>query len=230
MSDWRISAASVGVLVLCGVFVYTMLQSSRFEKEFAAYDALATAHEAAAYLPGSSNNPVRQDLNRLLSEVLVQGLSAHDRLALADQGLEQLANLEKQIDAIGEAGEKVDAAVARMQVDSVGTVSSSIATHELLTLAKKRSAIIADIRGLSYRANFETKKIFDRVIADKGALTKEHVLDLNEQIPIVEEQFNRRSDLYAELQSISQEIREKTTGANEGFSITLSPLKGQVAK
>jgi hypothetical protein len=39
------------------------------------------------------------------------------------------------------------------------------------------------------------------VIDDKGVVTEEHAALLNEHIPLVEEQFDRRSNLYVELES-----------------------------
>lgn len=202
----------VALGVLCaalfagGLLYVTRLQQAGYET----YVSLAQAHREAALLPGAPNNPIRQELNRELLLVLSPSLSASERLQHAQDGMRLLALAEQQIDEIGEAGAKVDTLVAKMQVESLTGFAQGGMTWEMITLAKRRSAIIADIRGLSYRANFEAKKILDRVIVDDGQLTATHVTALNEAIPEMEEQFDRRSNLYAELEKIDAQMAEQS--------------------
>ena len=193
----------LGAFLIGGAYFY-ISRNVAFEDDYAAYTALAEEHTQAAYLPAANNNPLRQELNQTLGQVLAGEMSNSERLALAERGLELLDELEQQIDAIGERGIAVDEAITALEED--GGLLALGGTAELLTLARERSAIIADIRGLSYRANFHTAEIFNRVVDDGGALTAAHVGILNDQVPKVEEQFNKRSNLYDELQTTSQKI------------------------
>lgn len=205
----------IALIVVCLIIVagvgYALYHSASGSVDrYTVYATLAEEHEQAAYLVGAANNPVRQELNQVLSEALARPMTSSERLQLAEHGKELLKEAEGQIDMIGELGAKVDTAIAQMQVGALGEFSSSDIAREVLVLAKKRSDIIADIRGLSYRANFETAKIFDRVIADGGKLTKEHISMLNDEIPDVEKQFDRRSDLYLELQRTAKQIDQRS--------------------
>lgn len=220
MSRWQIALMAV-CLIVVGAVAYSFHRSATGSVDrYTVYATLAEKHEQAAYLVGAANNPVRQELNRVLSETLARSMSPSERLKLAMHGDELLKEAEGQIDAIGDLGVQVDTAIAQMQVGSLGDFASSDTARELIVLAKKRSNIIADIRGLSYRANFETGKIFDRIIADEGKLTQEHVLALNDAIPDLEERFNKRSNLYSELQRTSSQIDNKSSDLGGFFSST----------
>lgn len=209
VSRWVVAFIAVCVLV-GAVALYQMYRAAEGAVDrFTAYERAATEQQDAAFLVGSVDNPVRQELNLILSEVLQKNMTTSARLKRAQDGLVLLKEAELQIDTIGEIGAQVDTAIAQMQVGALGDFASSAIAREVLVLAKQRSAIIADIRGLSYRANFETKKIFDRIIEDGGKMTSAHIVALNDAIPDVEEQFDRRSDLYLELQRTGKQIDQK---------------------
>jgi hypothetical protein len=93
-----------------------------------------------------------------------------------------------------------------MQVQALASLASSDQARQIIALAKSRASIISDIRAYSYRTDFDINTIFTRLVADRGALTDQYVLDLNSQIPAVEASFNKRSDLYTELQNTSDSI------------------------
>jgi hypothetical protein len=115
---------------------------------------------------------------------------------------------EGHIDAVGEVGEDVTKALLAMEEEaSVASLTGFGVEKNIIDLAHRRLNIIADIRGLSYRANHDTKTIFDRVLADRGALTSAHSASLDRLLPEVEEQFNRRSNLYLELDDVGSRIR-----------------------
>jgi hypothetical protein len=203
----RTNQKKILIFIFCILFIvfcflcYRFYFSYQFTKAYDTYAALSTRHVTAAFLPATNDNAVRQELNRMLSDVLVADVSRHDRVARAERGLVLLNELEKQIDAIGDTGEAVSQAIAAMEDHASGDERK-----EIVHLALERLRIIGDIRGLSYRANYHTAEIFNRIIADGGSLTKEHVADLNNQIPLVEEQFDRRAGLYSELESVNNSI------------------------
>lgn len=192
----------VAILVL-GALAYKFYFSWQFSHVYETYSTLSRTHVSAAFLPATNDNPLRQELNRTLATVLAEDMPSTERLKRAERGLTLLNDLEKQIDAIGEAGEAVSQSIHEMEARASGTER-----QEIVSLALERVRIIGDIRGLSYRAGYHTAEIFNRVIADGGALTKEHITDLNNQIPLVEEQFDRRAGLYSELESISSKISQ----------------------
>lgn len=212
------------LIIVGAVWYYQYMQRiyANQSEQYASYLTVAKVYEQTAYVPGSSENPVRQELNKILSQVLAKKMTDAERLALAHKGKTLLKESEQQINAIGEASIADDAAIEKMEHAahvSYGFSTGGNRMTEIISLARKRSAIIADIRGLSYRANYETQKIFDRIIADKGALTKAHILALNDQIPEVEKQYNERSNLYVELQDTSSLIEQKFVDMGGIFSV-----------
>jgi hypothetical protein len=191
-------------------FIYRIFFSWQFAQSYKTYATLSSLHIRATLLPAMGENPVRQELNRMLADVLAAELPREDRLQRAQRGLLLLSELEKQIDAIGDSGEAVSKALGELEDRASGSER-----NEIVNLALERIRIIGDIRGLSYRASYHTAEIFNRVIQDGGTLTPEHVTELNSQIPLVEEQFDRRTGLYDELESIGGEIEK----VHDGLSI-----------
>lgn len=218
-ADKRVLALAFGIACLAIVYFLASRQSlSRFGGEYAAYAELAKAQQDAAYLPAAPNNPVRQQLNLVLSEALQSQTPSSKRLADAKLGRTLLAELEGQVDAIGSTSEKADASLAGLQVRYLGSLATPSSVREIITLAKQRSALIEDIRGLSYRADFDTRKIFERIISDNGALTAAHIEELNGEVPEIETQFDRRSTLYGELGDLSARIDADAAALGPAFS------------
>ncbi len=201
------------VLLVAGWSIFRAQSSEEFSEKYMTYKALADAHETAAYLPGSPTNPIRQELNTVLSQVLTSGLSMEERLRHAENGLALLKISERQIDAIGEHAEVVDRSILALEHSLPMSVIGT-GMEEVIELAKRRAAIIADIRGLSYRANFHTSEILSRIVQDEGKLTDAHVIDLNAQIPQVEEQFDARANLYSELEGIDGQLERAYTSVH----------------
>ena len=203
-------SASALVLLGVGVALYVLMPSgnSTLKEAYRAYGTIAEQQDAAVFFPSVADNEVRQDLGRVLAESLVGEVTNEERLVLAREGLLLLEEAESQIDAMAFLTDEVAARAGDIQgsqsvFDTQHTRSS---TERFIALAEERAEVIADIRGLSYRANYHTQEVFDRIVADGGALTGEHVQSLNEQIPLVEEQFDKRSNLYDKLQSIRFEM------------------------
>ncbi len=199
------------VAIVCGALIYMIhLSSAQFARDYEVYAFLAKTQQNDAFIPGAPNNPVREQLNRILSDVLTKKMSAAERLALVKGGQASLDEADAQIDQITISTEAADTAIAKMQVDTLRAFSISQTARELIALAKKRSATISDIRAYSYRADFEIRQIFDRIIADDGRLSDAYIKELNAAIPEMESQFDKRSGLYNELQKIGEEIDQKS--------------------
>lgn len=196
-------------LFLIGVaFAYHRYTLSRFESAYHMYSSLAARHDEAATIPMLPENPLRRDLSTILADVLVGEVSAAERRARAEEGLALLVLAEGHIDAVGEVSEDVTKAIFALEHEtSLAALGARTDERALIDQAHRRLSIIADIRGLSYRANHDMKTIFERIIADKGVLTKEHQASLDRQLPEIEVQFNRRTNLYAELERVGKEMR-----------------------
>jgi hypothetical protein len=207
---WILSA----LVVLCLVTLYMVfarVSTQHFGAEYASYAVLAKAQEQAVYLPTAPNNPTRQQLNLALADALQKSVTPAKRLADAKRGIDLLKELDAQVDIVGSASDSANAMLAKLQVTYLANPTTNDSARALITLAKQRTEIIEDIRGLSYRADFSTRKIFDRIIADKGALTAAHVIELNNELPEAETQFDRRADLYKKLGSVSALIDKTAT-------------------
>lgn len=181
---------------------YRYYVASQFAASYETYAALASAHSNAAFVPAVEDNPLRRELNLTLARCLSdESLKTADRLELARRGRQLLDEAEKQIDVIGETGEEIENAIEIMEARAAGS-----ARADIVALARERFRIIGDIRGLSYRANFHAAEIFNRIIDDGGKLTDAHVTELNEKVPLVEGQFDERTNLYSELESANSRM------------------------
>ncbi len=202
------------VILLCVAgFAYINFSASRFEKSFGAYDAAERAYEESAFKPGAEENPVRQQVNQLLAQVLQVEMSQGERIEMARQGIAHLDDIEDQIDDVKEKGDVVAPLLASVEkgARSPGNAAKRSDLLEIVKLGKRQAEIIADIRGLSYRADYYTTEIFERVIDDQGLITDDHKTYLNGQIPQLEEQFNKRSNLYRELADNRSKLNELAT-------------------
>lgn len=189
------------LLALCAAGFYLWRTSAEDTAQaLESYRSRSFEHLQAAYVPGVPENQSRERLNTILASVLVRPLTPDERRSLAEEGLAALKEVEAQIDAIGEAGDRVQIALAYLE-EKGGGIMAGDETKELIAAAKEEFAIIADIRGLSYRANFHTAEIFNRIILDGGELTSAYSKALNDELPLVEEQFNTRTDLYERLKT-----------------------------
>ncbi len=202
---------ALAIVLVCAFFIalylYANWQSNKtFDAEYAVYNTFAGQTDNTAYIPGAQTNPVRIALDQDLTLVLNQSVTAPLRLKAAAQGLVDLKNSESQIEAISSTTDKVDAQIAKMQIDSLKNPASSNRARSIIALAKDRSSIISNIRAYSYRSDFEIGQIFNTIITDKGVLTSAYVASLNGEIPQVETEFDQRSNLYAELQTTAQKI------------------------
>jgi hypothetical protein len=211
--DRRVLFAAFTVLTLVGIYFYVSNSSERFSIGLDKYMLLAKEVDTAAYIPGIAQNPVRQELSSVLVSALTQGTIASKRSSDAERGLQLLKESEKQINLIGDLSESLAVEIAHIDLsaNSASDLTKKGAMREIVALAKKRADVVQGIRGLSYRANFETAKIFRRILDDGGKLTVSHITELNAELPTVEEQFNKRTALYEELEVISAKIDELYT-------------------
>ncbi len=194
----------VCILGAAGYFAFATGERASY---YEALQAETDTYIEAAFLPGAANNPIRGELNRMLGESLGEEVTDAQRLERARRGLVLIDELERQIDAIGETRGVLESRLATLD-EELAYLPSFLSGErgDVRDHAMRLYVVADDIRGLSYRANYHTSQIFDRIIADGGALSPAHVEQLNEQIPQVEKQFNERSNLYTELENIESEL------------------------
>ena len=206
-------------LIFCGLcvaaYIYSTHQSDQtFNLEYAVYANLAGEADNAAFVPGAQTNPVRIALDQDLTRALDQSISAANRLQFATQGLADLKESLSQIDTISSTTAKVDIEIAKMQVAALGDVSSSDRGRQIISLAKQRSSIISDIRAYSYHTDSEIQQIFQHLVDSQGVLANDYVISLNNEIPTVETEFDKRTALYTQLQNTAQQIDNIFHGTN----------------
>jgi hypothetical protein len=209
------------LLVLCAVpvvaYFFAPSPATEFRAAYAAYETISTTQDSAAFYPAAPNNQVRRDLNQVLSSILVDNITPSERQDLAQRGLVLLNEAETQIDAMGDTVRQVEGSIERMRESTSFFDTQKVRTTRatIVALAEERAVLVSDIRGFSYKANFHTEEIFRRILADKGVLTPAHTALLNSQIPMVEEQFDTRSNLYKSLEERGNAIRSAYAGFDD---------------
>lgn len=199
-------AVSVIALVLIGVAWH--LSERALGRDASAFSSAQRAYAQAAFLPGSSTNDERELLNRSLATVLANTATPAARLAAAQASDQLLHDIELEIHAIADARDAAASARATLAArrHSFAALRYHAALGDVDALAARQSSIIEDIRGLSYAANYHTGQIFQHIRADKGVLTPAYTAFLNSEIPQMEQEFNKRSNLYLELESIDSQL------------------------
>jgi hypothetical protein len=207
------------LLIVCaGLGILGYRSEAQLATDVSVYAASQRVFSEAAFLPGSSSNPDRDAANRALAAVLSGEGTPAERLAHAQDGLVFLKVLEGEIDAIATARDTAEGARTQLSNDrySLTALPWEKRLVELNALAIKHASIIADIRGLSYSANYHSNEIFKQIVADIGELKPSFIAKLNSEIPEVEQDFNRRSNLYLDLQQVDSDIRHVLSGLPGG--------------
>lgn len=215
----KIIPALLGLLgiAVCAL-TYMFWNESQFESKYRSFIEVEYQFETAAFKPGMESNPIRQQVSILLAQVIQGEMSAGERLDKSRQGIAHLNDIEAQIDGIKAVGDTVAPLRSDLQerARSVTSVRNRAKTLELVSLAARQAEIISDIRGLSYRTDYYTNEVFERVIDDQGVMTDAHKQYLNDLIPQLEEQFDRRTNLYTELADNAEIMKEIGDGLGYG--------------
>lgn len=198
----------LALFVLLLIALAFVAAASRLGRDVASYDSARRTFSQTAFLPGATDNAAREAMNRSLGTVLSGTASDAERLAAATQGIALSQTLETEIDAIADARDEAEVARARLSHDRLLPASFfwERALGRIDALAERQAEIIADIRGLSYGANYRAAAIFERVAADGGTLAPAFVRSLNDDLPALEADFDRRANLYVALEKADSEI------------------------
>ncbi len=192
---------------------YITAANTMFARTFLTYAASADDADTAAYILTAANNPIRQELNLTLVQVLQDSITDLERLRKAQHGLELVNSARQQIDDLAPLLEGEATAVFEMEknMDSAHSVFQRALPQKIVALAKERLSATKDIQSLSYRANFETMKIFEHITSTEGALSSEYLNELNTVLPATEEEFLERQNRYRTLQITFDQIQSAYT-------------------
>ncbi len=202
-------ALFVALIAFVAYALWAWLGAGKFGSQYERYAEAQREYITAANKPAAEGNPVRRQVYQLLAEVLQVEMSNEERIAKAKQGIAHLNDIESQIDAIKVEADKVVPLLQGLEDASsgIGNLNGGASIKDLVRIGKRQVEIISDIRGLSYRADYYTSEVFERIIDDQGAMTDAHKIYLNDNIPLLEEQFDKRANLYAELKKNDDEMK-----------------------
>jgi hypothetical protein len=204
---WGLLVFALVAGTLYGVNWYS---KSTFINAYNAYQVLAAVQQNAAFVPGAESNPVRNHLNNTLGVVLAKETTPKDRLTLSAEGLDLIKQLNAEVDAMHDTGVPVEESIGTLNstASNFGNIYNRGAMTDLVVKAKAQQETIQNIRGLSYKANFEILQIFNRIIQSNGGLSDQYVTELNNDIPAVEEEFNNRQNSYLDLQKNMYDMQQ----------------------
>lgn len=201
--DWRVVAVFL-ICVVCGIalYYYSHYSKKQFIRAFQKYQELSTVQQDAAFTPAAATNPRRESLNQTLATILAPNTTPPNRIALANQALQLIKQMNAEIDVIGEDTDPVTNSVEELDriAKKPGNMYNRARMLALVDQAQKEMATIEDIRGLSYRANFEIVQVCNRILFERGVLSQAYTRELNDKLPEVEAQFTQRQNAYADLQ------------------------------
>ncbi len=201
--NWRVVAVFL-ICVVCGIalYYYDHYSKKQFMKFFEKYQEVSTIQQDAAFTPAAATNSKRESLNQTLASILAPNTPAPNRVVLATQALQLIKQMNSEIDVIGEDTDPVASAVEELELlaKKPGNMYNRARMLVLVDQAQKEMATIEDIRGLSYRANFEIVQVCNRILFERGVLSQAYTRELNDKLPDVEAEFTERQNAYADLQ------------------------------
>jgi hypothetical protein len=208
-----------GALALLAYHIH--VSTDRFAQTYRDYAVVANVSDIGAIVPGAANNPVRMQINDLLTQALADKMTDARRLDIAKQALALMPYSQKQIDAINPKVADTHAAAQKMSesVDFISSTFSKGLPDKILSLAKKREAAINDIATYSNRADFDTLRIFQHIVSINGALPSSYIQELNNEASDEDQNFSNRQNRYYDLQNIGDEIKQDFADFAKRFSI-----------
>lgn len=184
-----------------GGFVGEQPHIIAFVDAYGAYADVAEQVELLVHTPGTEGNQDRAELLALLNSLLTEPMDEPHREELARLAFTNLTALKKEIDAAQAAQAQLYEALQSMDVTSRSFVGIGHRRDagNVVALARKRAELSARITSILSETNDHTYAIITRILEDGGALTTEHIQDINAAIDTAEQRFDTLSGLYTEL-------------------------------
>jgi hypothetical protein len=157
--------------------------------------------EYFVHLPGTENNSDRSELLRLLNSILTEKLEPKRREELARIAFTNLDVLKKEVDSA-----QIYQANLYKVIQEMGNVSVKFSAVDLrnkaeniVMLARERAELSSRITSVLSETNEQTYAIITRILEEKGKLTDEHIIAINNATDMAEERFHSLEVLYEKL-------------------------------
>jgi hypothetical protein len=157
--------------------------------------------EYFVHLPGTENNSDRSELLRLLNSILTEKLEPKRREELARIAFTNLDVLKKEVDSA-----QIYQANLYKVIQEMGNVSVKFSAVDLrnkaesiVMLARERAELSSRITSVLSEMNEQTYAIITRILEEKGKLTDEHIIAINNATDMAEERFHSLEVLYEKL-------------------------------
>jgi F0F1-type ATP synthase membrane subunit b/b' len=175
--------------------------SVAFVESYGNYAEIADQVEAFVHVPGTEGNSDRQELLSLLNAMLTDTMADTEREGLARIAFTHLDTIKKEIDAAQSAQAKLYTVL--QDFDNASRMFKGIELRtqasEIVALARTRAELSAHITSILSETNDHTYSIITRILADHGALTQEHITEINAATTMAEDRFATLEGLYTEL-------------------------------
>jgi len=176
-------------------------QAIAFIDTYGDYAEVAEQVEMSVHLPGVEGNADRAELFTLLSSILTEQMAPARREELARIAFSNLDALKKETDAAQAAQATLYKTL--QDLDNASRVFRSIDLQKraagIVSVARKRAETSARITSILTEINNHTYAIITHILEDKGELTQEHIITINNATTMAEERHDVLEGLYDEL-------------------------------
>lgn len=169
------------------------------------YAEVAEKVEFLVHLPSTEGNTDRAELLVLLNSILTDSIEPERRDDLARLAYANLSSIKKEIDS----AQVTQVALYELlqDLDNIAKTFPSIELQNragnIVLLARKRAEFSARAISILSEINDHTYAIITRILAEKGVLSQEHILEINRATNDAEKRFKNLEDLYSELSIIT---------------------------
>ncbi len=182
-----------------------------FIEVYGDYTDIVNRVEYFVHLPGTENNSDRRELLTLLNSILTDNIEPERREELARLAFTNLDVLKKEVDSaqiyqarLYKVLQKLDEASRKFS-----SVDLRNRAMNIVALARKRAEISSRITSVLSETNEQTYAIITRILEEKGKLTNEHIIQINETTDVAEERFASLELLYAEIMKKKEEMNSE---------------------
>jgi len=179
-----------------------------FVDAYGNYADIADRVETLVHVPTAGGNDSREELHKLLSTMLTDAMDTEKRESLARIAFVHLDTIKKEIDA----AQAVQASLYQVLQDfdnaarSFSGIDLGRQSMAIVGIARKRAEISSRITSILSETNEQTYAIITRILAEKGALSPEHITEINAATADAEKRFDTLAELYAELVTKHEEL------------------------
>ncbi len=193
-------------VVLIGIGITILWLTSRSDtpqamaviERYAEYYELAQEERVLLSVPGHQDTESRRALHELLIEILTSDMTDNERLVRVDEALEEIALLRRDIDEATKIREDIVVVIDTFEREQqhLALTELRIGAGELVEAMRERQAIANDITATLYAINGHVHEIVVEIKQADGALTPEHIYDINQTTDMAESRFDRLQRSY----------------------------------